>query len=227
MASVRATPSRSRDIAEKVLSEGLDSTPRPSGPVVGAGVGGCAVRLDDEASARWLAGDLSQVRGVVRHDALSIYFHFSDACKPRVKPYCTSTHLSTHRGPTGPRRRIEALTRHLFCDISRTAGSCAYRLHSMPVASQGVLSCAAQLPDRLLIGRTSMSFYREIEVVLYRGISIYRNGFLNLSGLYIANLFAHFLNRSWTSAPSPRPHRCHTPKKFASRAAHARITHQR
>eukprot|EP00966_Prymnesium_polylepis_P115306 2665303-Prymnesium_polylepis.1 len=33
---VRTTPSRSRDIAEKVLIEGLDSTPRPSGAAVGA-----------------------------------------------------------------------------------------------------------------------------------------------------------------------------------------------
>ena len=52
MKSVRTTPSRSRDIAEKVLSEGLDSTRRPSGAAVGAEVVGCAVRLDDEASGR-------------------------------------------------------------------------------------------------------------------------------------------------------------------------------
>jgi hypothetical protein len=80
-----------------------------------------------------------------------------------MKPYCTSTHLSTHRGPTGPRRRIEALTEHLFCEISRTAGSCAYRLHSMPVAPQVVLPCAAQPPGRLLIGRTSLLLFLETD----------------------------------------------------------------
>ena len=84
-----------------------------------------------------------------------------------IKPYCTSTHPSTHHGPTGPRRRIEALTKHLFCDISRTAGSCAYRRHSMPVTPQGVLPCAAQPPARLLIARTSLLLFREIEVVYY------------------------------------------------------------
>ena len=52
MKSVRTTPSRSREIAENVPREGLGSTPRPSGAAVGAEVGGCAVRLDDEASGR-------------------------------------------------------------------------------------------------------------------------------------------------------------------------------
>jgi hypothetical protein len=54
--SVRTAPSRSRDIAEKVLSEGLDSTPRPSGAAVAAEVGGCAVRLDTRLP------DVAQVR---------------------------------------------------------------------------------------------------------------------------------------------------------------------
>ena len=152
VSSVRTTLSGSRDIAEKVLSEGLDSTPRPSGAAVGAEVGGCAVRLDTG-----LLGS-SQVRGVVRHDALSISSHLSDVCKPRVKPYCTSTHLSTHRGPSGPRRRIEALTKHLFSarylSRKRLGVVGAYRLHSMPVAPQGVLPCAVQPPARLLMCRT-------------------------------------------------------------------------
>ena len=63
-----------------------------------------------------------------------------------------------------PQKQHAAVSsKHLFCDNSRTAKSCAYRLHSMPVTPKGVLPCAAQLLDRLLMGRTMGVYYCETD----------------------------------------------------------------
>ena len=78
-------------------------------------------------------------------------------------PYCASKLHGSRGAPVGRRAGFQPCE-HLFCDSSRTwAKSCAYRLHTMPVAPKGVLPCAAQPLGRLSMGRTMGDNYCETD----------------------------------------------------------------